>query len=66
EDRRRRDVQNATSYLAPHDPRVHFGLGQAGSVADVEVQWPTGETEAFGDFDAGHTVELRYGAGRRL
>ncbi|MDE0039613.1 MAG: CRTAC1 family protein, partial [Gammaproteobacteria bacterium] len=66
EERRRRDVQTATSYLASHDPKVHFGVGQARSVADVEVQWPTGETEGFGDFDAGEPVELRYGAGRRL
>ena len=65
-ERKRRDVQTATSYLASHDPRVHFGLGQVPRVSGVQVVWPTGETEAFGDFDAGQTVELRYGAGRRL
>ena len=63
--RQRRSVQTATSYLASHDPRVHFGLGLATRIADVEVRWPTGETEAFGDFEADRTVELRYGAGRR-
>lgn len=65
-ERKRRDVQTATSYLASHDPGVHFGLGQAPSVSGVQVVWPTGETEAFGDFDAGQTVVLRYGAGGRL
>ena len=64
--RQRRSVQTATSYLASHDPRVHFGLGQARSVSNVEVRWSTGETELFGDFEAGETVELGYGAGRRL
>ena len=64
--RQRRSVQTATSYLASHDPRVHFGLGRGTRVANVEVRWSTGETELFGDFEAGETVELRYGTGRRL
>ena len=64
--RQRRSVQTATSYLASHDPRVHFGLGRANVVANVEVHWPTGEIESFGDFGAGDAVELRFGAGRRL
>lgn len=64
--RQRRTVRPATSYLASHDPRVHFGLGGASRVSGVEVQWPSGETEAFGDFPAGATVVLRYGSGRAL
>ena len=59
-----REVQTAGSYLASHDPRVHFGLGDAQSVRDVQVQWPTGELESFGDFDSGNTIELRFGEGQ--
>ena len=59
-----REVQTAGSYLASHDPRVHFGLGDAQSVRDVQVQWPTGELESFGDFDSGSTIELRFGEGQ--
>ena len=63
--RQRRSVRPATSYLASHDPRVHFGLGEATGVSGVEVHWPSGETEAFGDFPAGETVVLRHGAAVR-
>ena len=60
---RHRDVQPAASYLSSNDPRVHFGLGAATRVTDVVVSWPDGETEAFGDFDAGQTVSLRQDEG---
>ena len=63
--RQRRDVQTAGSYLASHDPRVHFGLGRASRILGVKVRWPTGELETFGDFDAGD-IQLRFGAGRTL
>ena len=64
--RQRRSVQTATSYLASHDPRVHFGLGQDPRIGDVRVRWPTGELEGFGDFAAGTVAALQFGAGRRL
>lgn len=38
-----RYVKVAGSYLASHDPHVHFGLGRAKQVEDVVVRWPTGE-----------------------
>ena len=64
--RQRRSVQTATSYLASHDPRVHFGLGQDPRIGDVRVRWPTGELEGFGDVAAGTVAALQFGAGRRL
>ena len=60
-----RDVQPAGSYLASNDPRVHFGLGDEDTARRVEVRWPDGETEAFGDFPAGQTIELRRGDGHQ-
>ena len=58
-----RDVQPAASYLSSNTPRVHVGLGDADGATDVTVRWPEGETELFGDFKAGQTVELREGEG---
>ena len=63
-ERRLRGVQTAGSYLAAHDPRVHFGLGELKRIVGVEVRWPTGELEHFGDFDAGAVAEVRMGTGR--
>jgi len=60
-----RDVQPAGSYLASNDPRVHFGLGDEDRARRVEVRWPDAETEAFGDFPAGRTIELRRGDGHQ-
>ena len=58
-----REVRTAYSYLAASDPRVHVGLGGAGGVSEVEVRWPGGQRESFGDFDAGQRVVLRRGHG---
>ena len=65
-ERRQRRVQTAGSYLAANDPRVHFGLGELPQVTGVEVRWPTGEREQFGDFEAGTVAELLRGAGQTL
>lgn len=56
-------VQPEGSYLSANDPRVHFGLGVAELVEDVRVLWPTGETEAFGDFESGSYEVLQMGSG---
>ena len=43
--RQRGDVLSGGSYLSSSDQRVHFGLGQAKKVDQVEIHWPDGETE---------------------
>ena len=63
EARLRRDVQPAASYLASSHPHAHFGLGEHAQARDVEVIWPGGAREAFGDFAAGNTHTLREGGG---
>ncbi|MCI0350264.1 MAG: ASPIC/UnbV domain-containing protein, partial [Acidobacteriales bacterium] len=35
------------SYLSQHDPRLHFGLGDASQVARLEVRWPSGAVQTF-------------------
>lgn len=37
-----RDIASGDSYLSTHDPRLHFGLGEAASADSVEVTWPDG------------------------
>ncbi|HLJ76827.1 MAG TPA: CRTAC1 family protein, partial [Acidobacteriaceae bacterium] len=43
--RERDDVLSGGSYLSSSDPRVHFGLGDAAKIDDVEVHWPDGTVE---------------------
>jgi len=59
-----RPVGRAGSYLASHDPRVHFGLGQARRVDEVLVVWPGGRREKLAAFAAGAVHELREGGGQ--
>ena len=37
-----RDIAAGDSYVSTHDPRPHFGLGDATIVDEVDVRWPDG------------------------
>jgi hypothetical protein len=37
-----RDVAAGDSYMSTHDPRPHFGLGEATVADEIEVRWPDG------------------------
>jgi hypothetical protein len=38
-------VSTASSYLSANDPRIHFGLGEADPIREIEVQWPSGRVQ---------------------
>ena len=57
-------LQPATSYLASHEPALHFGLGAAATVDAVEILWPDGVTETFPGGAANRTLTLRKGGGQ--
>jgi len=59
-----RICQTSYSYCSANDPRVHFGLAAAKSVAEVRVTWPGGQVERFGPLDSGRYHTLHRGAGR--
>ena len=42
-----REVRSSASYLSANDPRLHFGLGQSGTVERVEVRWPSGKIQTL-------------------
>ncbi len=42
-----RTVRSGYSYLSSSDPRLHFGLGSAASVKQLQVEWPDGSKETF-------------------
>jgi enediyne biosynthesis protein E4 len=45
--KQRGDVISGASYASSHDPRIHFGLGDATTIDAVEVHWPSGSIEKF-------------------
>jgi hypothetical protein len=42
-----REVKSGSSYLSQSDLRLHFGLGQAKVVDQIEVRWPSGKRQTF-------------------
>ena len=59
-----RSVQACASYCSSHDPRVHFGLGPAQDVEQIEVRWPAGDRELFPGGPANRLVVLKHGEGK--
>ena len=49
------------SYQSAGDPRLHFGLGDAARIEAVEVRWPSGIVDRFGDLPADTGYLLREG-----
>lgn len=52
-----REVHGSTGYMSVHPKTVHAGLGGAKKV-EVQVRWPNGVVEEFGEFRANgaHTI----------
>jgi hypothetical protein len=44
-----REINNVASYLSSNDTRVHFGLGQAKIVQQIEILWPSGARQVLKD-----------------
>jgi enediyne biosynthesis protein E4 len=57
--RQRGDVMSGGSYESSNDQRLHFGLGQATKVDNVEIHWPDGTVEhaALPSIDRIFTIE---------
>ena len=41
------EVMSGSSYYSQNDLRLHFGLGKANKVDDLEIAWPSGRKETF-------------------
>jgi tetratricopeptide (TPR) repeat protein len=49
------------SYASAEDPRLHFGLGPARTIDEIEVRWPSGRTEHFHNLPADTGYLIREG-----
>ncbi len=64
--RRRQDVLSGGSFESTNDPRLHFGLGGATTVDDVEVHWPGGQVEHVAITGIDRIVTIEQGKGVRV
>ena len=47
-----------SSYYSHDDLRLHFGLGAASRVDEIEVRWPSGKVQTVKDVDARRVVKI--------
>ncbi len=59
-----RRARSGGSYSSAGDPRVHFGLGAASTIGNIEVAWPDGKKENFSASGIDRYLTLRQGQGR--
>jgi hypothetical protein len=57
------EVMSGGSYVSQNDLRLHFGLGEARRVDQLDVRWPTGETETFRDLPVNRLFVIEEGRG---
>lgn len=53
-----RELRTDGSYLAAHDPRVHFGLGRASRAEELRIRWPSGRRQILRDLPANRWLRL--------
>ena len=57
------EVRAGGSYLSHSDRRLHFGLGLATHVDEIQIQWPSGTVETLPRQDVNQFLTLREPAG---
>ncbi|HVT98524.1 MAG TPA: CRTAC1 family protein [Acidobacteriaceae bacterium] len=59
------EVRGGDGYNSCNDSRLHFGLGTASVMSEVEIRWPSGLHQKFANVPADATYEIREGKGLR-
>ena len=59
------EVRSGGSYISSSDLRLHFGLGDATAISEVDVCWPSGLEEHFKVARIDRLLTLREGTGVR-
>jgi hypothetical protein len=51
-------MKSSSGYLSQNDPRMHFGLGDHGTVDQIEVVWPSGIIQVLENIEAGQFLTI--------
>jgi hypothetical protein len=60
------EARTAGSYLSQSEAALHFGLGPAPAVEEINVLWPSGRSETYRDLAARSRVRVKEGVGTTL
>jgi tetratricopeptide (TPR) repeat protein len=58
-----REVKGSEGFGATNPYRQHFGFGKRGKIDSLEIRWPSGVRQVFGDVGVNRVVEVREDAG---
>lgn len=58
------EVRSGSSYDSNNDMRLHFGLGSATRIDLLQIRWPSGLLERFGDMKIDRIIVLQEGSGK--
>jgi len=53
-----REVKSGSGYLSQSDLRLHFGLGQAKQIDQLEIRWPNGTNKQFDQVQGNQTLTV--------
>ncbi len=59
-----REIRSGASFQSAHDPVHHVGLGSAGQIDVLEIDWPSGRTERIEALPADQVHRIEEGRGR--
>lgn len=54
-----REVRSASSYYSSGGLRLHFGLGDARKIGNIQVFWPSGKASCFADLAVNQVISIR-------
>lgn len=60
--RQTRWLHTSTGYASQNEPVIHFGLGEATSVEELSIEWPSGRRDTFNDVAANQYLRVTEGA----
>src|SRR6266498_197137 len=60
------EVTSQSSYYSHNDLRLHFGMGASQKADQIDVRWPSGQTETFKDVAVNQTVTIKERSGKSV
>ena len=61
----RQQVLGQSSFYSQSDLRLHFGLGKASKLDELEIRWPLGLREVYRNITADRIITLREGSAKK-
>lgn len=59
------ELTSQSSYYSHNDPRMHFGVGTIRMIDQIEIRWPSGQTETIRQAPVNQIVRIREGSAMR-